>query len=162
MSGNGSRGVSTILTIVALVAVGGFLAWLYWRSQEAPEPVAPVTEAEAEAGDAVGAGRLLNDPQAAVGRRGALDSLPVAQRLGRAAFAVQINGDRYPILLTTELMQRQVEVYGGDMVSLRGQVYVLNDSIRAAWVDQGLVDPANRQDLPTTPSFLLADSVRVF
>lgn len=161
MAGRGSRGVSTTLMLVAVVAVAGFLVWLHWRSRAAPESVEPVTQQEQVEADRISADELLADLEAAIGSPGLLDSVPVNQRLGQAAFAVQLNGDRYPVLMTTELLQRQTQVYGGDLVSVRGQIYPLNDSIRNAWVDQGLVEEQNRADLPGTPSFLLADSVGI-
>lgn len=162
MAATGTRGVSTLLTVVALVTVGAFLGWLYWRAQSLPEPVTPETEAEANGGEVVTAERLLEDLEAAVGSTGGLDSLPVSQRLGRAAFSVQLNGQSYPVLMSTQLLERQTEVYGGDLVSVEGRIYALNDSIRAAWVEQGLVDSGNQADIPGTPSFLLADSVGVY
>ncbi len=161
MAGRGSRGVSTTLMLVAVVAVAGFLVWLHWRSRAAPESVEPVTQQEQVEADRISADELLADLEAAIGSPGLLDSVPVNQRLGQAAFAVQLNGDRYPVLMTTELLQRQMQVYGGDLISVRGQIYPLNDSIRNAWVDQGLVEEQNRADLPGTPSFLLADSVAI-
>lgn len=161
MAARGTRGVSTLLTVVALVTVGAFLGWLYWRTQSIPEPVTPETEAEANGGEAVTADRLLEDLEAAVGSTGGLDSVPVSQRLGQAAFSVQLNGQSYPVLMNTQLLERQTEVYGGDLVSVQGQIYPLSDSLRAAWVEQGLVDSGNEGDIPGTPSFLLADSVGV-
>lgn len=161
MAARGTRGVSTLLTVVALMTVGAFLGWLYWRAQALPEPVTPETEAETDGGETVTAERLLEDLEAAVGSTGGLDSLPVAQRLGQAVFSVQLNGQNYPVLMNTQLLERQTQVYGGDLVSVQGQIYPLTDSIRAAWMEQGLVESGNEGDIPGTPSFLLADSVGV-
>lgn len=159
MAGTGSRGVSTLLTVMALVVVGVFLAWLYWRTQ-AVEPMTPEPREEVEETDGVGLEMLLRDPAGVVGQRGSLDSLPVVQRLGRSAFVVEMDAGRgYPVLMSGELLGRQLEVYGGDRVSAHGSFYVLTDSIRDAWVEQGHVDEGSREGVPMLGSFLLADSL---
>ena len=103
---------------------------------------------------------LAADPAAAVGETGWLRSVPVAQRLGRAAFSVQLDGENtYPVLLSSDLIQLDTQVYGGDQVSLYGHVFTLNDSIAGEWVAQEAVDQENASAIPATPSFIMADSV---
>ena len=164
MSNKGATALSTILGIGALVLTVGFLFWLYQRSQSLEDEVQPVmedtvgeTETPATLSD------LQADPAAVVGQTAALDSATVASSLGRGVFSIELDtANAYPVLLSNRLMQRNQQLYGGDLVSLHGRIFTLNDSIRGAWLESGAVDSASVRDLPSTPSFLLADSLRIY
>lgn len=155
------RGTSTILMVVAVLAVVGFMWWLDRKTGSLDTQVDPVLEALEQSGpvDLDGAA-LAADPAAAVGETGYLRSVAVAQRLGRASFAVQLDSAvAYPVLLSSDLIQMDTQVYAGDMVTLYGHVFTLNDSIRSVWVDQEAVDQENASAIPTSPSFIMADSL---
>lgn len=164
MSNKGATGLSTILGIGALVFTVGFLFWLYQRSQSLEDEVQPVmedtvgeTETPATLAD------LRQDPEGVVGRRAELDSATVASRLGRGVFSIRLDtASAYPVLFSNELMQEDRQIYGGDILFLRGRFFTLSDSIRGAWLDAGVVDSASAGDVPTTPSFLLADSLDIY
>jgi len=155
------RGTSTILMVVAVLAVVGFMWWLDRKAGSLDTEVAPVLEAVEESGPVdLNSAALAADPAAAVGETGYLRSVAVAQRLGRASFAVQLDSAvAYPVLLSSDLIQMNTQVYAGDMVTLYGHVFTLNDSIRSVWVDQEAVDQENASAIPLSPSFIIADSL---
>ena len=147
--------------VVAVLAVVGFMWWLDRKAGSLDTEVTPVLEevAQTEPVD-LNAAVLAAEPASAVGETGYLRSVPVAQRLGRGAFALQLDSaSTYPVLLSADLIQRDEQVYGGDMVSLYGHVFTLNDSIRSVWVEQGAVDQENASAIPMSPSFIMADSL---
>jgi hypothetical protein len=147
--------------VIAAVAVLGFMFWLDRKSDSIATEVAPVLEevAEAEAVD-INSASLATDPAGAVGQIGYLRSVSVLQRLGRGAFAIRLDSvNAYPVLLSSDLIQLDTQVYGEDVVTLYGHVFTLNDSIRAEWVDQEAVDQENAGAIPVSPSFIMADSV---
>ncbi len=167
MSNRGEGGLGAILSIVALVAIGGFMFWLNSQSQQ--------VEAEREAAEAAlaeeerdwNAGDLLSDPGDAAGRQVTIDSIRVATGLGQGAFALALSdGIAYPVLMGSDAIQRlrmaDITIYGGDVVFVQGQAYTLNDSIRSVWVSSGAVDAAMEEQIPASPTFLLADSVIVY
>ncbi|MDP2470828.1 MAG: hypothetical protein Q8W45_05680 [Candidatus Palauibacterales bacterium] len=152
------RGASTILMVVAVLAVVGFMWWLDRKAGSLDSQVAPVLEETVQNVDLDGAA-LAADPAAAVGETGYLRSVAVAQRLGRGTFTLQLDGIQYPVLLSSDLIQMDTQVYGGDMVTVYGHVFTLNDSIRSVWVDQEAVDSEYASAIPASPSFIMADSL---
>ena len=155
------RGASTLLMVIAVIAVVGFMYWLNRKSNAYEAEVAPVLEDEvaAEVVD-LNSAALASDPAAAVGQTGWLRSVTVNQRLGRGAFSVTLDGEStYPVLLSSDLIQLDTQVYGQDVVSLYGHVFTFNDSIASEWVTQTAVDQDNASAIPATPSFIMADSV---
>ena len=155
------RGASTLLMVVAVVAVVGFMFWLNKKTSSYEPEVAPVLE-EAAAAEVVdlNAAALASDPAAAVGETGWLRSVTVDQKLGRGVFSVMLDeASVYPVLLSTDLIQLDTQVYGQDVVTLYGHVFTLNDSIRSEWVSQAAVDQGNASAIPASPSFIMADSV---
>ena len=155
------RGASTILMVVAVIAVVGFMYWLNRKSDAYEAEIAPVLEDEAaaEVMDLNSAG-MAADPASSVGQTGWLRGVTVDQRLGRGAFSVRLDGEStFPVLLSSDLIQLDTQVYGEDVVSLYGHVFTLNDSIRSVWVDQEAVDQENSSAIPTSPSFFMADSL---
>lgn len=161
MTSKGGAGIGVLLSVIAIVAVGVFMFWLNQRVAELPDPDATVAEqAPLTAAD------LLAGAGPVVGRRAQLDSIPVALGLGRAVFSVSLSDSTaYPVLLNADwiarFQARETRLYGGDRVSVLGQIFTLNDSIRVEWVEQGAVDQGMVVSLPRTSSFLLADSVEV-
>jgi len=154
------RGASTTLMVVAVLAVVGFMWWLDRKADSFEPEVAPVLEEVAEGAVDLDAASLAADPAGAVGQIGYLRSAPVAQRLGRGAFTLQLDSAvSYPVLLSSDLIQRDLQAYAGDHVTLYGHVFTLNDSIRSVWVEQGAVDSENASAIPTSPSFIMADSL---
>jgi hypothetical protein len=161
MTSKGGAGIGVLLSVIAIVAVGVFMFWLNQRVAELPDPdAAVVEEAPLTAADVLaGSGPII-------GRRAQFDSIPVAMGLGRAVFSVALDDSTaYPVLLNADwvarLQARETRMYGGDRVSVLGQIFSLNDSIRVEWVNQGAVDQGMVVSLPRTSSFLLADSVEV-
>ena len=162
MKRNGAAGLTTVLGVVAVVVTAGFLFWLYQRANSLEQDVEPVMAdtAEVDGPAPLALDELAADPEAAVGRRAALDGAEVSSSLGRGAFVLQLDETRgYPVLLSRDLIQRDLQLYGGDVVSVWGQVYMLNDSIRGAWVDAGAVNEGQRGAIPSSASFVLADSL---
>ena len=156
------RGASTGLMVVAVLAVVGFMWWLDRKANSLRTEVTPVLEEEVvdSAPVDIDRGALAADPAAAVGEIGYLRSVQVAQRLGRGVFAVQLDSvSAYPVLLSSDLIQRDTQVYDGDVVTLYGHVFTLNDSIRSVWVDQDAVDQEYASAVPSSPSFIMADSL---
>ncbi|MCZ6478312.1 MAG: hypothetical protein O6851_08365 [Gemmatimonadetes bacterium] len=163
MTQKGSTGLSTVLIIFAVALVGGFLLWLY-RSSAALEETTPVM-LEADVGEVVDLVLLSQDPSASVGRVADIDSVAVVQTLGRGVFLVGLTSANeaspFPVLLSPDLIARNTQVYGGDVVRLYGHIYSLNDSIRSQWVELGAVNEADAEAIPQGTSFLLADSLEL-
>ena len=155
------RGASTILMVVAVLAVVGFMWWLDRKAGSLDTQVDPVLEAVTESVPVdLNSAVFASDPASVVDETGYLRSIAVAERLGRGAFTLQLDGDvTYPVLLSSDLIQMDTQVYAGDMVTLYGHVFTLNDSIRSVWVDQEAVDQENASAIPTSPSFIMADSL---
>ncbi len=165
MTQKGSTGLSTVLIIIAVAMVGGFLLWLYRSARALEEEVTPVMVEEAETMDLAD---LSQNPAASVGRIADIDAVSVLRSLGRGVFLVQLaagaeggEGGAFPVLMSPDLIARNTQVYGGDVVRLYGRVYSLNDSIRGQWVGAGAVNEAAAGDLPAIASFLLADSLDI-
>jgi len=166
MSNKGEGGLRAILTIVALGAIGGLMWWLNQQSQQIEEERAAFAAAAVEAVRDWNAGDLLSDPRGAAGRRVVIDDIAIASGLGEGAFSVALSDAvAYPVLMESDPIQRlrmaNVTIYGGDKVYVSGQIYSFNDSISAVWVDQGAVNEGMGDQIPVSPTFLLADSVIV-
>jgi hypothetical protein len=147
--------------VVAVLAVVGFMWWLDRKAGSLDTEVAPVLEEVVESVPVeLNAAVLAAEPASAVGETGYLRSVAVAQRLGRGAFSLQLDSaTTYPVLLSSDLIQVDTQVYGGDMVTLYGHVFTLNDSIRSVWVSQEAVDQEFAGAIPMSPSFIMADSL---
>ena len=164
MTQKGSTGLSTVLIIISVAMVGGFLLWLYRTSQSLEDEVSPVMVEEGSL-DLLA---LSQDPAMSVGKVADIGEVAVLQSLGRGVFLVQLasveaegEGTAYPVLLSPDLIAGNTQVYGGDVVSLHGRIYSLNDSIRGQWVEAGAVNEAAAGSIPGLTSFLLADSLEV-
>ncbi len=163
MTRKGSTGLSTVLIIVAVALVGGFLLWLN-RQSAALEEATPVM-VEDDVGEVVDLVVLSQNPGASVGRVADIVSVAVVQSLGRGVFLVGLTSadeaSPFPVLLSPDLIARNTQVYGGDVVRLYGRIYSLNDSIRSQWVELGAVNAAAADAIPQGTSFLLADSLEL-
>ena len=163
MTRKGSTRLSTVLIIVAVALVGGFLLWLN-RSSAALDEATPVM-VEDDVGEVVDLVVLGQDPSASVGRVADIASVAVVQSLGRGVFVVGLTSANeaspFPVLLSPDLIARNTQVYGGDVVRLYGRIYSLNDSIRSRWVELGAVNEAAAEAIPQSTSFLLADSLEL-
>lgn len=160
MPGTDSRGSTALLYVVAVALIGGFMYWLYLRSQQVETTVQPQTQEDTAQVESLSLDDLRRDAEGAAGSRAVLDSVPVATGLGRGVFAIQLDSARaYPVLMNPELIQRGEQLYGGDVVTLAGRVYVYTDSIGQEWVDRGAVSGSAAENIPSSPSFLLADSL---
>lgn len=166
MTQRGSTGLSTVLIIIAVAMVGGFLLWLYQTSRTLEEEVTPVMSEEAE--ETVDLAKLSENPAASVGRVADIGAVTVTRSLGRGVFLVGLaagagggEGSAFPVLMSPDLIARNTQVYGGDVVRLYGRIYSLNDSIRGQWIGAGAVNEASAGDLPPVASFLLADSLSI-
>ncbi|MDH3297310.1 MAG: hypothetical protein OEM23_01130 [Gemmatimonadota bacterium] len=157
---SGSRGASLWLSILSVLLVAGFLYWLTLQAQAIENEVPVVTDdAPAELMDFIPA-QLAAEPGSVVGQEGVLRDIGVAARLGRGVITVDLDGTAtYPILLSSDLIQRGTQIIRGDRVTAYGRAYTLNDSIRAVWVRQSAVDAANETAIPMSTSFVLADSI---
>lgn len=159
------RGSSALLYVVAVVLIGGFMYWLYMQSQSIESSVEPSTQdsASAEAQQPVTLQQLTAEPDSAVGRRAVIDSIEIATGLGRGVFLIQVDSARtFPVLKNPTLIQEGDQLYGGDVVTVAGQVYSYTDSIAQTWVDRGAVNEGQAESLPgdsITAAFLLADSL---
>ena len=166
MSNRAEGGRRAILTIVALGSIVTLMWWLNQQSQQIEEERAAIAAAAAEAVRDWNAGDLLTDPRGAVGRRVVIDEITIASGLGEGAFSVALSDAvTYPVLMESDPIQRlrmaNITIYGGDNIYVSGQVYTFNDSISAVWVDQGAVNEGMGDQIPVSPTFLLADSVLV-
>lgn len=165
MAGSGFRGTSSLLLVVAVAATGGFLYWVYNQAQSLDRDVTPMMEDTASASSSSGpvsSSSLAANLSGAIGRDAALDSVEVAGSLGRGVFTVSLNDTlQYPVLLGTQLIQQGTTVYEGDQVTVEGRIYTLNDSITSEWLTRGAVDSTSAEQIPTVPSFLLADAVDI-
>ena len=159
----GRSGVSPILAILAIAAIAGFFYWLNLKSAALDTVVEPVMEEEvvAEAID-LNTAAMAADLEGSIGQEGWIRFVTVDERLGRASFTVGLDAETsLPVLLAPDVIRRGAEVYGNDRVNMFGRLYVLNDSIRNEWVNQEAVDAENRDAIPATPGFFLADSLSI-
>jgi len=159
----GRSGVSPILAIIAIAAIVGFFYWLNQESAALDTVVEPVMEEEviAEAID-LNTAAMAADFEGSIGQKGWIRFVTVGERLGRAAFTIGLDAENsLPGLLSPDLIRRGTEIYWNDGVSMFGKVFVLNDSIRNEWVDQGAVDAENAEAIPSLPGFFLADSLSI-
>ncbi|WP_420447415.1 hypothetical protein [Candidatus Palauibacter sp.] len=166
MSNKGEGGLGVILSIVALAAIGGFMYWLNLQSQDIEQARADAEAAEVEAARDLDASDLLSDPAAAISRYVVIAGIRVATRLGEGVIALQLTDEvAYPVLLESDPIQilrmTETTIYGGDSVFVRGQVYTFNDSIAGVWIESGAVLETMGELIPSSPTFLLADSVFV-
>lgn len=145
---------------LAFATIALFMGYLWWASREAQvvireeasgRPQATATAAEFATAPARYSGRVVR-----------LDTVTVVERLGRAAFEIELpNRPPYPVVLERHLMEADVQVTSQDRVNLVGSVYALNDSIIATWGARGILDPARTESLADDSTFLLADSVEL-
>jgi hypothetical protein len=159
----GRSGVSPILAILAIAAIAGFFYWLNLKSAALDTVVEPVMEEEvvAEAID-LNTAAMAADLEGSIGQEGWIRFVTVNERLGRAAFTIGLDAETsLPVLLAPDVIRRGADVYGNDRVNMFGRLYVLNDSIRNEWVNQEAVDAENRDAIPATPGFFLADSLSI-
>jgi hypothetical protein len=158
----GRSGVSPILAIIAIAAIAGFFYWLNQESAALDAVVEPVMEeVTAEVVD-LNTAAMAADLEGSIGQEGWIRFVTVNERLGRAAFTIGLDAENsLPVLLAPDVIRRGAEVYGNDRVNMFGKLYVLNDSIRNEWVSQDAVDAENRDAIPTTPGFFLADSLSI-
>ena len=167
MSNRGEGGLGIILTIVALAAIAAFMYWLNLQSQDIEAERVAAEEAAVEAARDLTAGDLIADPRAALGRRVVIEGIRVASGLGEGAVALALTDDMaYPVLFEPDPIQRlraaNITIYGGDSLFVSGEVYTFTDSIGATWVTAGAVREDMAGSIPSSPSFLLADSVFVY
>lgn len=158
-----SKGASPLLVLVALVLTGAFFYWLNMQAQEIDENVEATTEEEesGEMADFVPA-QLVEAPESLIGETGVIRNVGVSESLGRGVVTVDLDGDNvYPVLLGPDIISRGTSLRGGDRITVYGRVYPLNDSIRGAWTEgeRTAVDPGNADAIPSTTSFVLADSL---
>jgi hypothetical protein len=159
----GRSGVSPILAIIAIAAIVGFFYWLNAESAALDAVIEPVMEEEvvAEAID-LNTAAMAADFESSIGQEGWIRFVTVNERLGRAAFTIGLDAENsLPVLLSPDLIKRGTDIYANDGISMFGKVFVLNDSIRNEWVNQGAVDGENADAIPSTPGFFLADSLSI-
>lgn len=166
MSNRGEGGLGVILSVVALAAIAAFMYWLNKESRDIEAERVADAQAEVEASRDISAGDLLSDPELSLGRHTVIDSIRVAAGLGEGAFTLALSETQaYPVLMESDPIQRLrtagITIYGGDVVYVSGQIYTFNDSIMAVWVEQGAVSDGMADQIPSSPTFLLADSVIV-
>ena len=166
MSNRGEGSLGAILTLVALAAIGGFMFWLNQQTARIEDERAAAAAAEAELLRDLTAGDLLSDPAGAVGRRTVIDSIRVQAGLGAGAFSIELSGStNYPVLMESDPIQRlrmaNINLFGGDIVYVSGQIFTFNDSISNAWIEAGAVNDGMGDQIPSSPTFLYADSVIV-
>lgn len=155
-----SRGSTALLYIVAVALIGGFMYWLYLQTQRMETTVRPAMQDTARSQQVISLDSLRRSPEAAIGKRAAFDSITVASGLGRGVFTLQIDSARtYPVLMNPDIIQRGEQLYGGDVITVGGRFYTYTDSIGQEWVESGAVSQAASQNIPSTASFLLADSL---
>lgn len=157
------RGSSALLYVVAVVMIGGFMYWLYMQTQTMETTVQPTTQDTAATQQALTLQAVASNPDSAIGSRAVLDSVSVSTGLGRGVFLVQLDSLRtLPVLKNPTLIQQGDQLYGGDVVTVAGQVYTYTDSIAQTWVQRGAVNKEQTTSLPAdslASAFLLADSL---
>ena len=167
MSNRGEGGLGAILSIVALAAIGAFMYWLNQQSRAIEAERVAAIQAQEEAERDLNAGDLLTDASGAINRRVVIEGIRVASGLGEGAFSIALSSTAaYPVLMESDPIQRlrmsNITIYGGDSIFVSGQIYTFNDSIGNAWVEQGAVNEGMGESIPSSPTFLLADSVIVY
>lgn len=143
----------------AVVLVAAFMFWLY-RTTSTLDTGAATADTATVTLPTVPDTAFASNPQRFANRRVLVRPLRVAERLGRAAFAVNLpNREGYPIIVDRVLLEQGMTLVEGDNVAAAGQVFALNDSILDVWAQRGLYDRANREKLGGYDTFFLVDSL---
>lgn len=146
---------------MAFVTIGFFLGYLWWATRESEVRIVEETPGGRSTVSAT-AEVFASRPARFSGRLVRLDSVLVVERLGRAAFGIELpNRPLYPVVLERHLIEAEVQVTHQDLVNLVGSVYALNDSVIATWAARGILHPAQQSRLASDSTFLLADSVEI-
>lgn len=155
------RGNATLLTVLAVALIGGFMYWLYWRAENL-ETSFQVAEGQDTVEEQVVSNldSLRSNLAGMAGQRALFESAPVASGMGRAVFTLRLDDTTsFPVLMSPSVIQQEVELYGGDVVLVGGRIYTLNDSIKQSWVESQALDSEREDEVPDTPTFLLADTL---
>jgi hypothetical protein len=142
----------------ATILVAGFMYWLYAESStiESSLAVADTVETLPRIADTT----FVQDPTRFSRQRILLSPLLVSGQVGRATLTVDLPGmPDYPLILERSIVESAVTIVPGDLLSVAGQVYALNDSLLNIYAQRGLLDPEGRAKFEGQPTFFLVDSL---
>ncbi|RMH12960.1 MAG: hypothetical protein D6701_12885 [Gemmatimonadetes bacterium] len=162
MAERGSKGGNPIVMIAAFVVMAGFLYWLNLRAT--PAEVAVVEGSDSmDVAVSIDAGTFAADPMAHAGQRIRIGPFPVEATVGTDGFflAIPNMGGPYLVRMDSALVAEGRVVNNEDLVTVTGQVYVMNDSVADAWVADGGITEADKVIVTFAESYILADDVVV-
>jgi hypothetical protein len=149
--------------LVTFVLMGGFLYWLYVNA--APTPSAEIVEEEEAPEVELGPSATVVDPSALEtgtaqfeGQMIELPSVNVASPVGSEAFFVDLPRTPFLVKLGPELVAEGAPVPAG-LVTVRGTVRAMNDSIIDAWSAGGAITEGDRPIVEFATHFIEATQV---
>jgi hypothetical protein len=150
--------------LVTFVLMGGFLYWLYMNAAPTPSPEM-MEETEAPEVD-VGPAATVVDPSALEtgtaefeGQLIELPSVNVASAVGSEAFFVDLPRTPFLVKLGPELLAEGAGVPSG-LVTVRGTLLAMNDSIIDAWSTSGAITEGDRPIVEFATHFIEATRVQ--
>lgn len=124
------------LMVLAFLALGGFLYWLNITAE--PTEVTIVEEQPDEvSGAAISVDDFLANPEARVGEPIEVSGARVSSRLGTQAFWIGPDDRPYLVKMAPSLVAAGGSVLVEQIVSLRGTVHTMSDSVLNAWQEMG-------------------------
>jgi hypothetical protein len=124
------------LMVLSFLALGGFLYWLNITA-EPTEVTIVEEEAEGGSGSAISVDEFLASPEAQTGQSIEVAGARVSSRLGTQAFWIGPDDRPYLVKMSPDLVAAGGTVLVEQIVSLRGTVHTMSDSVLNAWQELG-------------------------
>lgn len=151
------------LMLVTFVLMGGFLYWLFVNATPTPGPEMAEVEEEPEV-DLGPAATVVEPSDLEVGTAAyegqfiELPSVNVASAVGSEAFFVDLPRTPFLVKIGPELLAEGQGVPSG-LVTVRGTLLAMNDSIITAWSDAGAISADDRPIVEFAAHFIEATRV---
>lgn len=168
-SRRGAVNLGVPLMVLAFLTMGGFMYWLYLQSeaqrqleiQEAAEAAAAAAELE-RMGTLISGDAIATDASPFVGRNIRLEGLTVASALGTQGVWLELpNGNPFLVSFSEAVKAEGLSLATGQMPTVAGVVYAVNDSVLTAWTESGAIGEGDRLAAEFATHFLEAEVVRL-
>lgn len=162
----GKVGTTLILAVVSVIAVGAFLWWLSVTAQ-------PTEVKVAETSDSTGSQPAMNATEVSLGQLAAgvdgyrgqtirIPNMEVASLVGPQAFWVQLpNSVPFLVKLDSAAMAGGARLQTGSHITVTGTVLAMSDSVLNAWVQQGAITDAQKNEASFATTFMEGHRARV-
>jgi hypothetical protein len=149
------------LMVLAFVVGGGFLYWLSITAVGTEIAIEEAVEARASGASAILALEdFLANPEGQIDAIVEVTEARIASRLGTQAFWIGPDDAPYLVKMGPDLVAGDVEILVESVVTLVGTVYMMSDSILAAWDEIGVfANEGDRIVAEFATSFLEATAI---